>query len=78
MQNICYCCVMVDRINYPTGWDRERVLRVLEYYEHQTDEEAIAEDEAAFEDPSKAYVSIPVELVPAVRDLIARHNAEQE
>ena len=33
---------------YPEGWDAERVQRVLEYYEEQSDEEAVAEDEAGF------------------------------
>ena len=30
---------------FPPGWDEERVQRVLEHYESQTDEEAVAEDE---------------------------------
>jgi hypothetical protein len=34
---------------FPPGWDEERIRGVLEYYERQTDEEAAAEDEAAFE-----------------------------
>ncbi|MEO6195400.1 MAG: hypothetical protein ABIS20_20455 [Thermoanaerobaculia bacterium] len=36
---------------FPEGWDEERVRRVLEHQEGQTDEEAIAEDEAALENP---------------------------
>jgi hypothetical protein len=32
---------------YPDGWDAERVRRVLEHFEVQSDEEAVAEDEAA-------------------------------
>ena len=28
---------------YPSGWDQERVRRVLEHYESQTDEKAVAE-----------------------------------
>lgn len=35
---------------FPIGWDEERVLRVLAYYETQTEEEAVAEDEAAYEE----------------------------
>ena len=34
----------------PPGWNEERVQRVLAHYESQTDEEAVAEDEAAYED----------------------------
>lgn len=32
---------------FPEGWDEARVKRVLQHYETQTDEEAVAEDEAA-------------------------------
>jgi type II secretory pathway component PulC len=48
------------------------VQRVLAHYETQT--EAVAEDEAAFEAADQALISVPRELVPAVRELIARHR----
>ena len=41
---------------FPQGWDEERVRRVLEHYEDQSDEEAVAEDEAAYE-PTQSLVS---------------------
>jgi hypothetical protein len=59
---------------FPPGWDEERVRRVLAHYEQQTEAEAVAEDEAAFEDSTQAVVEVPRELVPAIRDLIARHK----
>ena len=59
---------------FPEGWDEKRVREVLEYYENQTDEEAVAEDEAAFENSSETVMSVPSELVPAVRELIAKHR----
>ncbi len=59
---------------FPTGWDEERVRKVLEHYEAQTEEEAVAEDEAAFDDPSQTVMEVPNALVPAVRELIARHQ----
>ena len=31
----------------PPGWDEERVQKVLKHYEEQTEDEAVAEDEAA-------------------------------
>ena len=34
---------------FPPGWDEERVHKVLARYETQSEEEAVAEDEAAFE-----------------------------
>ena len=43
-------------------------------YEEQTEAEAVAEDEAAFEDRTQTVMEIPNELVPAVRELIARHR----
>ncbi len=59
---------------FPEGWDEQRVRRVLEQYEHQTEDEAMAEDEAAYEDRTESLVQVPVELVPAVRELIAKHK----
>lgn len=59
---------------FPPGWDEERVRRVLAHYEQQTEDEAVAEDEAAFEEQTQALVEVPNELVPAVRELIARHQ----
>ena len=32
---------------FPPGWDEERVQKVLRHYEEQTEDEAVAEDEAA-------------------------------
>jgi len=59
---------------FPPGWNAERVRRVLEHYEQQTEEEAVAEDEAAFEDQTQTVMEVPRKLVPAVRELIAKHQ----
>ena len=61
---------------YPAGWDEERLRRVLEHYEAQSDEEAVAEDEAAYEATTHTMMDVPVELVPLVRELIAKRSAE--
>jgi F0F1-type ATP synthase membrane subunit b/b' len=60
---------------FSKGWDAERVKRVLDHYENQTEDEAVAEDEAAWEDISQTFVEVPNELVPAVRELIAKKVA---
>ena len=60
---------------FPPGWDAARVERVLRHYEEQTDEEAVAEDEAAYESTTHTVMEVPFELVPAVRALIARQRA---
>ncbi len=61
--------------SFPPGWDEARVRRVLEHHENQTDEEAIAEDEAAFESRTDTVMAVPNDLVPAVRELIAKRRA---
>ncbi len=64
----------MKQVKFPVGWDEERVRRVLAHYEQQTEEEAVAEDEAAFEDQTQTLMEIPNELVPIVRELIAKHQ----
>ncbi len=59
---------------FPPGWDEERVRRVLAHYERQTEEEAVAEDEAAFEDSTQIVIEVSKELLPEIRDLIAKHK----
>ena len=59
---------------FPPGWDEKRVKEVLTHYESQTEEEAVAEDEAAFEAAGQTVMEIPTELVPKVRELIAKHK----
>jgi hypothetical protein len=58
----------------PSGWDEERVNKVLEHYEGQIEDEATAEDEAALEDRDQTFMEIPNDLVPEVRALIAKHQ----
>jgi hypothetical protein len=67
--------MVMKQSRFPKGWDEDRVQRVLAHYENQSEDEAVAEDEAAWEDPSQTFVEVPNELVPAVRELIARNAA---
>ena len=66
---------MRKQSQFPPGWDEARVRRVLEHYEAQSDEEAVAEDGASFEATTHTAMEVPVDLVPAVRELIAKHSA---
>ncbi|HEV8240091.1 MAG TPA: hypothetical protein VGS57_12040 [Thermoanaerobaculia bacterium] len=61
--------------SFPPGWNEERVRAVLDHYEHQSEDEAVAEDEAAFDDLTHTLMEVPTDLVPAVRQLIATHRA---
>lgn len=62
----------MNETNLPQGWDPDRVRRVLEHYETQADEEAVAEDEAAFASTTHTAMAIPFEraqsLVPTPLD----------
>ena len=59
----------------PLIWDEDRVKRVLAHYEEQSDGEAVAEDEAAYEAQDHTVMEVPTDLVPAVRDLIAKRKS---
>jgi hypothetical protein len=60
---------------FPEGWDEERVRQIIDHYENQTEDEATAEDEAAYDDRTQALIEVPVDLVAAVREMIAKHTA---
>ena len=65
---------MTELNQFPPGWDEARVQSVIRHYESQTDSEAVAEDEAARSDSQHAFIAVPLELVPAVRELLAQHG----
>ena len=67
----------MKKSKFPNGWNEDKVHRVLAHYEKQTEVKALAEDEAAYEDRTQTTIDIPVELVPAVRELIAKHQTLQ-
>ncbi|VVB89618.1 Uncharacterised protein [uncultured archaeon] len=60
---------------FPKGWDEKRVRIVLSHYEEQNEDEAEAEDEAAFKNRKKTAMEVPIQLVSKVRELIAKHQA---
>ncbi len=65
---------MKKRNRFPKGWNESRVRELLEHYEGQTEDEAVAEDEAAFLRRDHAVVVVPKKLVPAITRLIAREE----
>lgn len=46
---------------FPPGWDEERIQSVIDYYENQTADEAIAEAEARLQDESITLIEVPTE-----------------
>ncbi len=58
--------------HFPPGWDEDRVNRLIARYEKLTDEEQVAEDEAAIgEQKGQAVITVPDVLLPAIRRLLA-------
>ncbi len=61
---------------FPAGWDAERVQRLIDYYEGLSEDEQVAEDEAAMaERDGQTVIAVPVELLPAIRRLLANHKS---
>ena len=62
---------------FPPGWDEKRVQRVIECYEQQSETEAVAEDEAAYQGRGQSMVAVPRSLVTRVRRLIVEHGCHR-
>ncbi len=65
----------MSKSKLPKNWDETRVRKVLEHYEGQSDEEASEEDEATYNATTSTSMDVPVDLVPKVRELIAKRKA---
>jgi hypothetical protein len=59
---------------FPPGWNEDRVKEVIAYYENQTEDEQVAEDEAALAEQTHTMMLIPTELVPEVCKLIEKQR----
>jgi hypothetical protein len=60
---------------FPPGWDAERVKALLSHYEGLSEDEQVAEDEAAQQDTGQTVIAVPKELLPAIRQLLAAHKS---
>jgi hypothetical protein len=68
----------MKRTGFPPGWNYARVQRVLEHYERQNQDEAVAEDEAAFRSRTQTVMVVPKRLVPAITRLIERQGTHRQ
>lgn len=64
-----------NRNRYPKGWDEARVRRLAEHYENQSEDEAVAEYEAAGRGRQQTTITVPTRLVPAIRRLLSRQGS---
>jgi hypothetical protein len=63
----------MSQTKLPEGWDEKRVAKVLDHYNKQTEDEAVAEDEAGVQS-GETVMQVPHALVPIVRELIAKRK----
>jgi cytochrome c553 len=57
---------------YPAGWDEERIRKLAEHYDNQTEDEQVGEHEAAFLADGQTVMVVPTELVPEIVKLISK------
>ena len=62
---------------FPRGWSAARVRCVLDRYEGQSEDEAVAEDEAAFRAPRQTVMIVPTDAVPAIREMLAKRRVRR-
>lgn len=62
---------------FPAGWDAARVKRLIDEEASLSEDEQVAEDEAAIkgEQHGQAVVTVPEELLPEIRRLVAAHES---
>lgn len=44
---------------YPPGWNEERVSKLAEHYDNQTEDQQVAEHEAAFQSEGQTVMVVP-------------------
>ncbi len=60
---------------FPQGWDADRVKRLLAETATLSEEEQVAADEAAAATgDGHTVISVPDEVLPAIRQLLAEHK----
>lgn len=57
---------------FPKGWDESRVKKLIAHYDSLSEDEQVAEDEAAVaEQDGQTVITVPDTLLPTIRQLIA-------
>jgi hypothetical protein len=69
---------MMKENKFPPGWNEKKVKQLIAHYEQQTEDEAVAEDEAVFSATPETVMEIPWELLPRVRELLATYQVKTQ
>ncbi len=67
-----------DPNKYPKGWNRKRVEAVIAHFDAQSDQDAVAEADAAMVNADFALIPVPIEMAAEVRRLIASRKGKSE
>lgn len=70
---------MKDPNVYQSDWDPEELREIRElakYFDSLTEEEWIAHDGYAYENPYTVDVLVPKEVLSTIRDMVVRHEAD--
>ena len=59
---------------FPPGWDAARVQRLIAHYEDLDEDSQVAEDEAVQDAQGQAAIVVPVEFLPAIRQMLAQKS----
>ena len=54
----------------PKGWTEDQIRKLAEHHDNLTDDEEVAEIEAALNDENQTMMMVPTELVPEIVKLI--------
>jgi hypothetical protein len=54
----------------PKGWTEDKIRKLAEYHDNMTEDQQVAEIEAALTDKNHTVMVVPTELVPEIVKLI--------
>ncbi len=58
----------------PQGWDEGKVQGLIDYFDNQSEEEAVAIYKEFTEKSDSTLMSIPVPLVPAIESILTEYQ----
>ena len=64
----------MNQQQFPPGWSAERVQNLIAHYDALDEEQLVAEDEAAQEHIDQTAVVVPIEMMPAIRQMLAQKS----